>query len=83
MTPITKEILSKSGWVTNSDCCYLDLPNNAYLSWHLNGNFYLVISNTDTDSDCEELFQKLDIKYIEQIKALYLALTNRYLNIVI
>lgn len=81
MTPITKERLIKSGWESKCYCCYLDLPNNAYLSWHLNGNFYLVISNTDTDSDCEELFQKLDIKYIEQVKALYLALTNKPLTI--
>jgi hypothetical protein len=83
MTPITKEILSKSGWVTNSGCCYLNLPDNVYLSWHFNKTFYLVITNTDTDSDCEELSTKLDIEFIEQLEALYKLLTNQPLNIVI
>lgn len=81
MTPITKKILTKSGWITNIYCCYLYVLDDMYFSYHKNGDFFLVITNSDTESDCEELFQKLDIKYIEQIKDLYKALTNQELNI--
>lgn len=78
--PLTREILEKCGWISNKICCYLDLNEDIYLSFHKDGNFFLVIKNNDEDSDCEELFTKLNIKYLHQLQNLIYSLVGEELT---
>lgn len=77
---ITPEILEKSGWISNKICCYLNLNKDIYLSFHRDGNFFLVIKNNDEGSDCKELFIKLNIKYLHQLQNLIYSLVGEELT---
>lgn len=78
--PLTGEILEKCGWISDKIYCYLDLKKEIYLSFHKDGNFFLVIKNNDEDCDCEELFTKLNIKYLHQLQNLIYSLVGEELT---